>query len=230
MNILYCLTDLSFLLINLSTHFCLLLYLCCVQFCVHDNQIGQYQCVYFPCASRENRCKTTFYHQTAFLKKRKSQKRFVITMGILKSCSILDNTMDRAEPDSPMTARREALPPHTELSSWSGPFSRARAALWPVSGYPQESKIVYPSLWLGSSSALRFISSTASLIVCAQRKALGSKLQWCMHCTQPAHPQQRLMKCKFQQLKNNRQTGIANRIWKKNSPTAFHWHWPVRAV
>lgn len=111
-------------------------------------------------------------------------KSVTITIGILNGCRILDTTIDWAEPDSPITASSgEVLLQMGALSSIN-PFSTARAALWPVSGYAHESNIVYPSVWLGNNSVLWFISSTASLIVWAQRKALGSKLRTSRHISQ----------------------------------------------
>lgn len=229
MNILYCLTDLSFLLINLSTHFCLLVYLCCVQFCVHDNQIGQYQCAYFPCASRENRCKTTFYHQTA-LKKKNHKKGLSLPWVFWKAAVFLTTQWteqnqtrrwQRGEKRYHRTQNCPLDPVHSaepeQLSGRSADTHRNRRLCIPACDWAAAQRS-------GLSPPLRASSSAPS------GRLWDQSCSWCMHCTQPAHPQQRLMKCKFQQLKNNRQTGIANRIWKKNSPTAFHWHWPVRAV
>lgn len=72
------------------------------------------------------------------------KKQFIITSGTLNGCKILDNTIDSVEPDSPITARSGEAPLHIGESSSLSPFSIARAALWPVSGYAHESKILYP--------------------------------------------------------------------------------------
>lgn len=71
-------------------------------------------------------------------------KRGIITIGIRNGWRILDTTMDSAEPDSPITARSGEAPLHMGESSSLIPFTIAIAALWPVSGYAHESKILYP--------------------------------------------------------------------------------------
>lgn len=73
-------------------------------------------------------------------------KKRVVTIGILNSCSILDTTIDCAEPDSPMTASSGGVLLQMEAVPSINPFRTARAALWAVSGYAHESYIVYPSV------------------------------------------------------------------------------------
>lgn len=84
------------------------------------------------------------WNQVCFKRGGLQRKRVINTIGILNGCRILDNTIERAEPDSPITARSGAVPLHMGESSSLSPFNRARAALWPVRGYVHESKILCP--------------------------------------------------------------------------------------